>query len=99
MRLYGLILIQWMMLLFAGVTQGSDSQKGATGLPGIRGNMVRIHITLHPVDIIYLIDHTKWSVLNKTTAAQSSEFIPLSLSRVWRAERVRRESPGLEAPG
>lgn len=71
-----------MMLLFVGVTQGSDSQKGATGLPGIRGNMVRIHITLHPVDIIYLSDHTKWCVLNKTTATQSSEFIPLSLSRV-----------------
>lgn len=61
-----------------GVTQGSDGQKGATGLPGIRGNMVRIHITLHPVDIIYLIDHTKWCVLNKTTGRShlSSSLCP-----------------------
>lgn len=64
------------MFLSAGVAQGRSGQKGAIGLPGITGNMVRYHIMPHPVAIIYLLVQKK-----KKTAIEPSEFIPLFLSR------------------
>lgn len=82
------------MFLSVGVTQGSAGQKGAVGLPGITGNKVRIHITLHPVAIIYSVDHTNWCVLNKTTAMQPSDFIPLSLFQGVTGRKGEKGEPG-----
>lgn len=74
-------------------TQGAHGQTGAVGLPGIRGNTVRIHIMLHPVGIMSLVNHIKWCIFDKTTVIQCLCFT-LSLCQGMRGEEGEKGEAG-----